>query len=169
MAKCCIEDEVFSELMDGYIAIKVLHVLSASILFGTGLGIAFFMFVGMRSRILAQRLFAARATVIADFCFTLPAVVLQPLTGIFLIYHSGINWNSTWLLWTYGLYVFAGLCWVPVVFIQLRLHSILKSRDFALNEIDQSFDKLFRLWIGLGFPAFFSVIAIYWLMIAKPL
>ena len=154
--------------MDPYFLIKTLHVLSAAVLFGTGLGIAFFMYVGMKSKDLAQQRFAARATVIADFCFTLPAVIIQPLSGIYLIWKSGMSWNASWLVWAYVLYLIVGLCWIPVVFIQIRLLGLLKKTSTELGGSSTEFHKLFRLWFLLGWPAFASVVTIFWLMIAKP-
>ena len=154
--------------MDSYSLIKTLHVLSAAVMFGTGLGIAFFMYVGLKSDNLAHQFFVAKATVIADFCFTLPAAIVQPLSGIYLIWKSGMSWNTSWLLWAYVLYFIAGVCWVPVVFIQIRLLGILKRRSAGLNDSSEEFQKLFGLWYLLGWPAFASVITIFWLMIAKP-
>lgn len=101
--------------MDVYVIIKTMHIISAAVLFGTGLGIAFFFFFANRDTDLATRFFAARMTVLADFLFTLPAVILQPLTGFWLIYHAGYGWSETWLVATYIIYIIAGLCWLPVV------------------------------------------------------
>ena len=154
--------------MDWYTLVKTLHILSAAVLFGTGLGIAFFMFVGLRSPILSHRVFAARATVVADFCFTLPAVIIQPLSGAYLILKGGFSWNASWLLGGYALYFLAGLCWIPVIFIQLRLHNLLQAseNEDAFSELE--FNRLFRIWFLLGWPAFLSVVAIFWLMVWKP-
>ena len=154
--------------MDWYSIIKTLHILSAAVLFGTGLGIAFFMFVGLRSPIYAQRLFAARATVIADLWFTLPAVVVQPISGAYLIFSGGLVWNSVWLFWAYALYLIAGLCWIPVVFIQIRMRNLLSAHETGDRLSDAEFDGLYKIWFILGWPAFLSIIAIYWLMVAKP-
>jgi len=154
--------------MDWYLLIKTLHILSAAILFGTGLGIAFFTYVGLRSPSLAQRLFAAKATVIADFCFTLPAVIVQPLSGAYLVWKSGMVWNAKWLLWVYALYLLAGLCWVPVVIIQLRLRDMIQAQEQDEIYSETKFNRLFRIWFILGWPAFASVIVIYWLMVVKP-
>ncbi len=155
-------------LIDTYALVKTLHILSAAVLFGTGLGIAFFMFVGLQSRDLAQRLLSARFTVTADFCFTLPAVIIQPLSGAYLVWKSGISWNASWLLWAYGLFAFTGLCWIPVVFIQMQLRDNLQNRQAHIEGADAEFNRLFDLWFWLGWPAFASVIVIFWLMVAKP-
>ena len=104
-------------VVDHYPIIKTLHILSATVLFGTGLGTAFFFVCANRGGDLAVRFFAARTTVLADFIFTLPAVILQPVTGFWLVHRAGYGWQEAWLLMTYGLYLLAGLCWIPVVII----------------------------------------------------
>src|SRR6516225_1653133 len=98
-----------------YFLVKTLHIISATIVFGTGIGIANFMFLGHFSPDTAARSFATRMTVRADFLFTLPAVIVQPLSGAWLIFYGGFAWNDFWLVLTYGLYMLAGACWLPVV------------------------------------------------------
>ena len=101
--------------MNLYLFIKTLHIVSATIVFGTGIGIANFVLFGHRSRLAQERSFAMRMTVTADFLFTLPAVIIQPLSGAWLVWHGGFVWNDYWLALRYGLYLLAGACWVPVV------------------------------------------------------
>jgi uncharacterized membrane protein len=153
--------------MDLYLAVKTLHVISATILFGTGIGIAYFMFFGLRGGLVQERAFAARMTVKADFLFTLPAVIFQPLSGAWLVWHGGFRWDDYWLVLTYGLYLLAGACWVPVVLIQMRIRTMLegKLRGEAFDEA--AYDRLFRVWVALGWPAFGGLIVIFWLMVTK--
>jgi uncharacterized membrane protein len=154
--------------VNSYLAIKTLHILTSTVLFGTGLGIAFFFFRAQAETLPAARHFAARNTVLADFLFTLPAVVLQPLTGIWLIVHSGYRWNEPWLLATYALYLLAGVCWVPVVFIQIRLQALLKAA-LATNEAPSAdYLELYRRWFLLGWPAFIGLVLVFFLMVLKP-
>lgn len=151
-----------------YFFVKTLHIISATIVFGTGIGIANFMFFGARSRLPAERAFAARMTVKADFLFTLPSVIIQPLTGAWLIWQGGFLWDDYWLVATYGLYLLAAVCWVPVVFIQMRMKAMLEAqlRGSAFNQA--AYDRLFRLWFSLGVPAFTGLVLIFWLMVTKP-
>jgi uncharacterized membrane protein len=154
--------------MDLYFLVKTLHIVSATIVFGTGIGIANFMFLGHRSRSAQERAFAARITVKADFLFTLPSVIVQPASGAWLIWQGGFRWDDYWLVLTYGLYLLAGACWVPVVLIQMRMKAMLeaKLRGEAFDEA--SYNQLFRLWFALGWPAFGGLIVIFWLMVSKP-
>jgi uncharacterized membrane protein len=154
--------------MDGYLALKTVHVVSATILFGTGLGIAFFFLMGMRGGDPAGAYFAARTTAIADMVFTLTAGIVQPLTGFWLIRAAGHDVLAPWLLWTYALYLLALACWLPVVWLQLRMRDMLAAK-VAGEPIDEVlFRRYFRCWFVLGWPAFIALVAVFWLMVAKP-
>ena len=155
-------------IMDTYFLIKTLHIISATILFGTGIGTAFFMFSSWFAPDLHSRMFAARMTVLADFIFTTPAVLIQPLTGLWLIQHGGFSWQDPWLLWTYGLYILAGLCWLPVVWIQIQLKKMLMIALTTQTTLPASYARLFKIWFILGWPAFGALIVIFYLMVAKP-
>jgi uncharacterized membrane protein len=154
--------------MDLYPLVKTLHIVSATIVFGTGIGIANFMVFGHRASLAQERAFAARMTVKADFLFTLPSVIFQPASGAWLIWHGGFRWNDAWLVLAYGLYLLAGACWVPVVVIQMRMKAMLEA-DARGDPFDKaSYERLFRVWFVLGWPAFASLIVIFWLMVNKP-
>src|SRR5215470_17558105 len=104
-----------------YDIVKTIHILSAAVLFGTGLGTAWFMWRANRSGEAATIAATARNVVMADWLFTLPAVVVQPASGIWLVDMAGYSPAETWLMWTYGLYLAAGACWLPVVWLQMRM------------------------------------------------
>jgi uncharacterized membrane protein len=154
--------------MDLYSLVKTLHIVSATIVFGTGIGIAGLMFFGCRSGSAAQRAFAARMTVKADFLVTLPSVIVQPLSGAWLIWQGGLRWDDDWLVLTYGLYLLAAACWLPVVLIQMRMKIMLEARLRGAAFDAVRFDRLFRAWFALGWPAFGGLIVIFWLMVTKP-
>ncbi len=159
--------------MDLYSLVKTLHIVSATIVFGTGIGIANFMFFGHRSGSPVERAFAARMTVKADFLFTLPAVIVQPATGAWLVWHGGFRWDDTWLVVTYALYALAASCWLPVVAIQMRMKTMLAARLRGEAFDDARYQRLFRLWFALGWPAlgwpaFGGLIVIVYLMVTKP-
>jgi hypothetical protein len=90
--------------VDSYLVVKTIHIISATILFGTGLGIAHFHLRSSLAKDPVARLFGAGMTVSADFLFTLPAVIVQPLSGAWLIWKGGFDWWDYWLTLTYGLY-----------------------------------------------------------------
>jgi uncharacterized membrane protein len=154
--------------MNTYLVVKTLHIISATIMFGTGIGIATFMFLGHLSPDRAARAFATRTTVRADFLFILPAVIVQPLSGAWLIFRGGFAWNDYWLVLTYALYVLAGACWLPVVAIQMRMKAMLEAQARGLAFDEAACKRLFRLWFMLGWPAFGGLVVVFWLMVAKP-
>lgn len=154
--------------MDVYLIIKTIHVITSTILFGTGIGIAFFMFRSHFTRSVQEKYYAVRTTVLADYIFTAPAVILQPLTGIWLIMNGGYDWQDMWLIITYGIYILAGICWLPVVWIQIRLKKILKQCTENNLPLPDEYTHLFKIWFALGWPAFIGLIVIFFLMVFKP-
>ncbi len=155
--------------MDLYLAIKVFHILSSTVLFGTGLGIAFFMFRSHFTEDVKEKFFAARTTVLADMLFTVPAVIIQPLSGAWLVWQSGNDWLDPWLVWTYILYIIAGACWLPVLWIQWRLKTMAAASVANGAALPEQYDRLFKIWFALGWPAFISLAAIFFLMVFKPM
>jgi uncharacterized membrane protein len=156
------------ETADLYALIKTLHVISSTILFGTGLGIAFFMFRSYFTDNLHEKFYAAKNTVLADYYFTLPAVIVQPLTGIALIQLAGYQWNDLWLTATYLIYVAAGLCWIPVVWIQIQLKTMIFESLNQNTELPERYHRLFKNWFLLGWPAFMGLVVVFYLMVARP-
>jgi uncharacterized membrane protein len=154
--------------MDIYFVVKTLHILSATILFGTGIGIAFFMLLSWWEKDIAAKLYAARVTVLMDAIFTAPAVIIQPLTGVWLMWKGGYDPSASWLVWTYALYLVAGLCWLPVVWIQIRLKTIVKAAHEAGTPLPVAHDRLFKIWFMLGIPAFVGLVGVFFLMVGKP-
>jgi uncharacterized membrane protein len=155
--------------MTTYFALKFLHVIGGSILLGTGAGIAFFMLAAHldgRPIIVAG---VARIVVIADFIFTATAVVIQPITGILLARNVGYSLFDAWILWSIILYLITGAFWLPVVWMQMRLRDIAVEAAREKTELPRDYHVLFWWWFAFGFPAFGAVLAIFWLMIARPL
>ena len=149
--------------MDWYPAIKLLHVVSATILFGTGIGTAFFMLRAYLGNDLAAFRETAATVVLADAWFTTPAVVIQFVTGLWLTARLGIPWTSRWFVAVIVLFVAVGMCWIPVVAIQVRV------RDLLLHGgSHESCRSMMRWWIILGIPAFTAVIALFALMVYRP-
>lgn len=150
-----------------YFLLKTLHIVSAAVLLGTGAGIAFFMLMAHRARDLHGLRMVTRHVVLADWLFTAPAVVVQLITGFLLVRTLGWPMQSAWLKMVLGLYVFVGCCWLPVVWIQMRLARMAAAAD-SLEALGPRYWKLYRCWLALGVPAFSGVLALIWLMVAKP-
>ncbi|WP_297509817.1 DUF2269 domain-containing protein [uncultured Caulobacter sp.] len=154
--------------MDLYVLVKVAHVIGATVLLGTGAGIAFFMLMAHRTRDPALVAHTAGVVVLADTVFTASAVILQPITGASLAHLAGYRLLAGWIGLSLALYVITGLCWLPVVWIQLRLRDLAIQAVVTGTPLPERYFRLFRLWFVLGFPAFAAVLGIVWLMVAKP-
>lgn len=148
--------------------VKLIHVLSGAVLFGTGLGIAFFMAWATRTRNARTVADVARIVVVADFLFTATAVVVQPLSGLWLVDAQGFSLTEPWLVATYALYILTGLCWLPVVWIQWRMSKLAEAAAEEGQGLPLAYDRLYWLWFALGWPAFGAVVGIYVLMLFKP-
>ncbi len=153
--------------MDKYFILRMIHILSAVVLTGTGAGIAFFMFMTYRSKNIEALVIVSKLVVRADWLFTAPAVVIQFVSGILLMNQLGYSFNSVWFYWVISLFVLVGICWLPVVAIQYRLRSLAKE-SLQKNKINQKLNSLMKIWIVLGIIAFSTIVIIYWLMIFKP-
>jgi uncharacterized membrane protein len=151
-----------------YLVLKYLHVVGATVILGTGTGIAFFMLMAHLSRDAAFIARTAGVVVIADALFTATAVVAQPVTGYLLLQESGVPVDEPWVLASLALYGIAGLFWLPVVLIQARMRDLARMAVADGTALPVSYHRLFRIWFAFGFPGFGAVAAIVWLMIAKP-
>jgi uncharacterized membrane protein len=151
-----------------YPLIKWLHVVSSTVLFGTGAGIAFFYLRAQRTgdaKIIAA---VGRDVVLADRVFTTTAVVLQPMTGIVLALRAGFPLSSRWLVWSMVLYVLVGCCWLPVVWLQTRMRDLAIVAAANGSPLPAAYQRHYRWWFALGWPAFIGVLVIFYLMVAKP-
>jgi uncharacterized membrane protein len=151
-----------------YLWIKWLHILSSTLLFGTGLGIAFFMWTAHRSSDVRVIAATARNVVLADTCFTAPAVLTQLLTGLWLVQTLGVPWTQRWLLYAIALFVLIGACWLPVLWLQWRARNLAEQAAASNTPLPTEYFRVMRWWFWLGWPAFLSVLAIFWLMVMKP-
>lgn len=145
-----------------------LHVIGACVLLGTGAGIAFFMVMAHltgKAELIAH---TASTVVIADAIFTATAAIAQPITGIMLAYQTGWPLSTGWIVLSLALYIFVGLFWLPVIWIQIKMRNLARQAALTSSALPAQYYKLFRIWFACGFPAFFAVLAIVWLMLERP-
>jgi uncharacterized membrane protein len=151
-----------------YLLVKWLHVLSSTVLFGTGLGSAFYLYFTNRSGEVRAIALVTRRVVIADWLFTTPTAIVQPVTGFWLAHLANLPWTTGWILWSLVLYVIAGACWLPVVWIQVRMAAMAERAADAGAPLPPLFWRYHAIWTALGWPAFIAFIAIFFLMVVKP-
>ena len=151
-----------------YMIVKWLHILSSTFLFGTGIGSAFYMLFTSLSRDVRAIAVVSRHVVLADWIFTATTVVIQPLTGAYMIHLAGYPWESRWIMWSLMLYVLAGACWLPVVWIQIRMRDMAQVAARDNTALPEQYWRFLRIWTLLGIPAFIAMVAIFWLMVSKP-
>lgn len=154
--------------MSSYLVLKWLHILSSVLLVGTGFGSAFYLFFANRSGSVAAQAVVARLVVRADLWFTTPAVVIQPLSGLALAHLANWPLTAPWLMLSVLLYLLAGACWLPVVWMQIRLREMADTALANGTPLPPLYWRYARLWELLGYPAFAAMIAVYYLMVAKP-
>lgn len=154
--------------MGFYLLLKLVHILSSTVLFGTGLGTAFYMWRADASGDLKIIAAVSRHVVLADWLFTTPTVILQPLTGLAMLHIAGIPLTTSWVVVTLGLYVLIGLCWLPVVWLQIQVARKSQHALTTSGVIDYPHRLYMRLWYTLGFPAFLGVISIFFIMVIRP-
>lgn len=154
--------------MSTYLVVKWVHVVSSIVLLGTGLGTAYFMFFANRSRDVAAQVVVGRLVVRADWWFTTPTVIIQPATGLWLAQAAGIPLSTPWLAASLVLFVLAGVCWIPVVWLQLRMLAIANESATSRLELPNVYWQYARTWERLGYPAFAAMLLVSYLMVVKP-
>ena len=150
-----------------YLSLKYLHILSMVLLFGTGLGSAFYKWMADRSGNLAHIAVVNRHVVLADWIFTTPTVIFQPLSGLWMVYLLGLPLATPWIALSLGLYVFAGVCWLPVVWLQIRMRNLADAALIAQIPLPAEYWRYAWVWFWLGVPAFVAMMGVVFLMVFK--
>ena len=154
--------------MTPYLPLKAIHIVSSTILFGTGLGTAFFKWIVDRSGSVSAIRVISEKVVLADWLFTSPAIVVQAVTGILLARILGFPLTHGWVAYAIGLYCIAGICWLPVVWLQMRMRDMARDSDIRGTPLPPLYRTYARVWFWLGVPAFLSLVAVFWLMVSGP-
>lgn len=154
--------------MNTYLLVKWLHIVSSVVLVGTGFGSAFYLFFANRDPSLEARAVVARLVVRADLWFTTPAVLVQPASGLWLAHAAGWPLPTPWLLASLGLYALAGACWLPVLWLQLKMAREVEAALAGGRPLSVQYRRWQRAWEWLGYPAFAAMLAVFFLMVNKP-
>ena len=126
------------------------------------------MFVASITRDPRAVLVVVRHVAIADWLFTSTTIVIQPLTGYLLARPLGLALSTSWIVWSIGLYLLAGACWLPVVWLQMRMRDMARAGVNTAASLPARYWRFLKLWVALGIPAFIALIVVFYLMVAKP-
>ena len=151
-----------------YLIAQWLHILSSTLLVGTGLGSAYYMFFASRTRDPKAVAVVVRYVVLADWLFTATTVVFQPLSGFYMAHLARIPLTTRWISWSLLLYLLAGACWLPVVWMQIRMRRMAEQAVRDNDPLPPLYFRFLRWWTALGVPAFVALVIVFWLMVAKP-
>ena len=149
------------------LAVKTVHVLSAVLFLGTGLGSAWYKFRADRSGDLRVIDWCQREIVLADWIFTLPSGVVLPLSGLYLVHLFGLPFDTPWVLWGIGCYVTAGICWLPAAYLQIQMRRMTQQALADDTALPRAFGRANRIWLALGVPAFGASGLAIWVMVTK--
>lgn len=150
-----------------YTTAKTLHILSMVVLFGTGLGSAFYKWMADRSGNVIHIAATNRHVVLADWIFTTPTVILQPVSGLWMIHLLELPLTTPWIAASLGLFFFAGACWLPVVWLQIRMQKLAERAAAEKSPLPGLYWQMTRWWFWLGVPAFTSMVLVVALMVFK--
>ena len=150
-----------------YLSLKYLHILSMVLLFGTGLGSAFYKWMADRSGNLAHIAVMNRHVVLADWLFTTPTVIFQPISGLWMVYLLHYPLTTPWIMWSLVLYGVAGVCWLPVVGLQIQMRRLSEQALATQTELPALYWRYARYWFWLGVPAFIAMLLVVLLMVFK--
>src|SRR5688572_29933408 len=151
-----------------YLVAKWVHVLSSTLLFGTGLGSAYYMYCASRTRDARVVASVVRQVVIADWLFTATTIVFQPLSGLYMMHLAQIPLGARWIWWSFVLYFVAGACWLPVLWLQIRMRRLAEDAVQRNTALPALYTTYLRIWVTLGVPAFVALVIVFYLMVAKP-
>ena len=150
-----------------YLTLKTIHIISAFLLFGTGLGSAFYKWLADRNGNIQHIAITNKHVVLADYLFTTPTIIIQPLTGLWMAHLAQIPLTTPWIAISLGLYIFAGLCWLPVVYLQIKMQKMAEQAVRQQTGLSQQYWRYARIWFWLGVPAFVSIMIVITLMVYK--
>jgi uncharacterized membrane protein len=151
-----------------YLWLKIIHIVSSTLLFGTGLGSAFYMYRAYLTKNIFVIYHTNKAVVFADWVFTTPTVFIQPISGFWMVYLLGYSFTSLWIYLSIGLYILAGACWLPVVWLQIRMTALSKQALETNQPLPAQYHRYMQWWFCLGWPAFIAIVVIFVLMVLKP-
>lgn len=154
--------------MSTYLLIKWIHILSSVALVGVGFGSAFYLYFVNRTKNVDAIAEVSKLVVRADYWFTAPTVIIQPISGFVLVSLTSYSFTESWLLATYTLFILAGMWWLPVVWLQIQMAKMARIASDQKTELPERYWRYALFWERLGMLAFPAMVIVYGLMVFKP-
>ncbi len=151
-----------------YLWLKFIHVISSTILFGTGIGTACNLFLAQKTKEVAIISATTRYVVTADWIFTGSSGFVQALTGLWMVFIAGYPLSTPWIMGSIIGYLIAAFCWFPVVYLQIKMRDLAQKAHDTQKPLPSQFHTYYRIWFWLGWPAFISLVIVFYLMTNKP-
>ncbi len=145
-----------------YFLLKLIHILSATLMIGTGLGSAFYLYLTYKKSAVQTVKEVLNFVILADTIFTTPSVIIQLITGIMLSDLLGLLYTD-WFWLVLAVSVIVLVLWLRAAFIQFKLKKLLEEE----NKLSPKFHHLMNIWFILGVPSFGGAIYLYYLMVYR--
>ena len=152
-----------------YLWLKFIHIINSTVLFGTGIATACTMLYSHRTQNTQIIAATTRYVVLADWVFTASSGIIQPITGFWMVYLAGYSWTSLWIIGSIIGYLIAIFCWLPVVYLQIKMRDVATKAEQNKSDLPPVYFRYFNYWFCLGWPAFISLMIVFYLMTTKPI
>ena len=149
-------------------AIKFVHVLAAAAMLGTALAVALFMLVADRSGNVSVIAVTARFAVLVELMVMIPALALQPISGLPLASAVGVTLGEFWIMLSLLIYGLIVAGWLAVLVLEIRIRDLTQEAVLAGVPLPESYYGMFRLYTVLVWPTLAAMILVFALMIWQP-
>lgn len=150
-----------------YEVVKFVHLIGMVLLLGAGGGSAYYKYMTDRYGSLDSIVLMNRHIVLADWLFTTPAVIIQPISGMILASMLQIPLSQLWLKLSILLYLFSVVLWLVAVYLQIKMKKLALQAQQNNSPLPSLYTRYARIWFWIGFPSFLSMMAIVGLMVFR--
>ncbi|MGQ0685687.1 DUF2269 family protein [Bradyrhizobium sp.] len=150
-----------------YPTLKLIHVLSSTILFGGGIFAALLgtiVFGSRKMKVIAE---VGPHIVKVESYLTILSALAQIITGLWLASIAGFPVLTGWLGWASLLFCIAAACWILGVWLQHRMVELSKTAIETNSELPAEYNERFKNWTFLGLPSTTAMLGIFYLMVFK--
>lgn len=151
-----------------YAWFKILHIISAAVLFGGGLGVAIYLLYVNQQKNLALIAQASATAVSATWLFTVLAAFVQAITGFVLVGLHGYASSTMWILGSILGFLVTGILWLPIVCLQIRCRDLAVTALQTNTPLSAEYRRCYRTWCCLTLLVWVVLVVVFYLMTNKP-